>query len=90
MNLGVQLLLGVPLEMAHKWWRVLLVYFCGVIAGSLASSLMDPNVYLAGASGGVYALITAHVGTIIMVNFSCITMKDIFCLIYINIEISKL
>lgn len=67
-NLGVQLLLGVPLEMAHKWWRVILVYFCGVIAGSLASSLMDPKVYLAGASGGVYALITAHVGTIIMVS----------------------
>lgn len=66
--MAVQILLGVPLEMAHKWWRVLLVYFCGVLAGSLGSSIMDPMVYLAGASGGVYALITAHIGTIIMVR----------------------
>lgn len=29
---------------------------------------MDPTVGLAGASGGVYALLTAHVGTIIMVS----------------------
>lgn len=54
--------------MAHKWWRVLLVYFCGILAGSLGSSIMDPKVCLAGASGGVYALITAHIGTIIMVR----------------------
>ncbi|XP_047516855.1 rhomboid-related protein 2 isoform X5 [Pieris napi] len=65
-NLLVQLFLGVPLEMVHKWWRVVLVYLAGVAAGSLATSLADPKVYLAGASGGVYALITAHIATIIM------------------------
>lgn len=65
-NLGVQLLLGVPLEMVHKWWRILLVYFAGVIAGSLATSITDPYSYLAGASGGVYAIMTAHIATIIM------------------------
>lgn len=65
-NLLVQLFLGVPLEMVHRWWRVVLVYIAGVAAGSLATSLADPKVYLAGASGGVYALIAAHVATIIM------------------------
>lgn len=65
-NLIVQLFLGVPLEMVHKWWRVLLVYFAGVAAGSLGTSLTDPKVYLAGASGGVYALIAAHIATIVM------------------------
>ncbi|KPJ02836.1 Protein rhomboid [Papilio xuthus] len=65
-NLLVQLFLGVPLEMVHRWWRVVLVYLAGVAAGSLATSLTDPKVYLAGASGGVYALIAAHVATIIM------------------------
>ncbi|XP_048482325.1 rhomboid-related protein 2 isoform X2 [Plutella xylostella] len=65
-NLLVQLFLGVPLEMVHRWWRVLLVYAAGVAAGSLATSLTDPRVYLAGASGGVYALIAAHIATIIM------------------------
>lgn len=68
-NLIVQLLLGVPLEMVHQGWRVVLIYLSGVLAGSLATSVTDPNVYLAGASGGVYALITAHVATII-INWS--------------------
>ncbi|XP_063388637.1 rhomboid-related protein 2 isoform X3 [Cydia fagiglandana] len=65
-NLLVQLFLGVPLEMVHRWWRVSLVYLAGVAAGSLATSLTDPRVHLAGASGGVYALIAAHIATIIM------------------------
>ncbi|XP_076256523.1 rhomboid-related protein 2-like [Rhynchophorus ferrugineus] len=65
-NLAVQILLGIPLEMVHQWWRVLLVYFAGVLAGSLGTSIADPTVKLAGASGGVYSLITAHVASIIM------------------------
>ncbi|CAN7985128.1 unnamed protein product [Ixodes hexagonus] len=69
-NLLIQLLLGIPLEMVHKWWRVLLVYIAGVVAGSLGSSLADPKVFLAGASGGVYALIAAHLATVILVSIS--------------------
>ncbi|XP_060533891.1 rhomboid-related protein 2-like isoform X3 [Cylas formicarius] len=68
-NLIVQILLGVPLEMVNQWWRVLAVYFAGVVAGSLVTSITDPTCYLAGASGGVYAIITAHVSNIIM-NFN--------------------
>lgn len=66
MNLLVQLFLGTALELVHCWWRVTLVYLSGVIAGSIATSISNPKIYLAGASGGVYALITAHVATIIM------------------------
>lgn len=70
MNLIVQIMLGIPLEMVHHWWRVGIIYLIGVIAGSLGTSISDPSVYLAGASGGVYAIITAHVATIIIVcNF---------------------
>ncbi|KAJ1524359.1 hypothetical protein ONE63_010861 [Megalurothrips usitatus] len=65
-NLMVQVMLGIPLEMVHRWWRVLLIYLAGVVAGSLGTSVSDPNVYLAGASGGVYAIMTAHLATIIM------------------------
>ncbi|CAL8118949.1 unnamed protein product [Orchesella dallaii] len=65
-NVVMQLFLGILLEMVHKWWRVLLVYCLGVIAGSLATSITDPTVFLAGASGGVYALITAHMATVIL------------------------
>jgi len=32
-NLVFQLLLGIPLELVHKFWRVGLVYCLGVIAG---------------------------------------------------------
>lgn len=67
-NLLVQILLGVPLEMVHKGWRVLAIYFAGVLAGSLGTSVTDPSVFLAGASGGVYALVTAHIATIIIVS----------------------
>lgn len=93
-NLLVQILLGVPLEMVHKWWRVLLIYFAGVLAGSLATSIADPSVKLAGASGGVYSLITAHIATIIMnwnemsfpviqlVLFLLVTASDVGTAIY--------
>ena len=33
-------------------------------SGSLATSVCDHSVFLAGASGGIYALITAHLATI--------------------------
>lgn len=65
-NLLIQLFLGIPLEMVHKWWRVGIVYLTGVIAGSLASSLSDPHTFLAGASGGVYALLAAHLANVII------------------------
>lgn len=66
-NLVVQIMLGIPLEMVHGWWRVLLVYLAGVMAGSLGTSVSDPGVYLAGASGGVYAIIAAHLASICLV-----------------------
>ena len=42
-----------------------MIYVTGVLAGSLSVSIVDPNVYLAGASGGVYALITAHLANVL-------------------------
>ncbi|XP_022668663.1 rhomboid-related protein 2-like [Varroa jacobsoni] len=65
-NILMQLVLGIPLEMVHKWYRVGIVYSVGVIAGSLGSSLSDPRTYLAGASGGVYTLIAAHLATVVL------------------------
>lgn len=67
-NLLVQVLLGVPLQMVHHWWRVLVIYAAGVLAGSLGTSITDPSVFLAGASGGVYALMAAHIATIVLVS----------------------
>ncbi|XP_018012178.1 rhomboid-related protein 2 [Hyalella azteca] len=65
-NCFMALVVGLPLEAVHKWWRLLLLYLAGVIAGSLASSIADPQSYLVGASGGVYALIAAHLANVIL------------------------
>lgn len=54
--------------MMHKWKRVLFIYIAGVIAGSLATSVIDPSIYLAGSYGGMYALIAAHIVTVIIVR----------------------
>lgn len=72
-NMIMQLLVGVFLEMEQEGWigslRVLAVYLAGVLAGSLGTSLTDPNTYVAGASGGVYSLIAAHLATV-LINWS--------------------
>lgn len=68
MNLIIQILLGIPLEMVHQWWRVLIIYMAGVVAGSLGTSVTEPYIRLAGASGGVYAILMAHIATIILVR----------------------
>lgn len=74
-NLVFQLLLGLPLELVHKFWRVFLIYVLGVIAGSLAHSVTDHSVSLCGASGGCYALIGAHIASVITnwkeMNYKC-------------------
>ena len=67
-NMIMQILVGVFLEMEQEGWqgsfRVAIVYFSGVLAGSLGTSLSDPDTYIAGASGGCYALIAAHLATL--------------------------
>lgn len=68
-NLLVQLLVGLPLEMVHGSSRIACIYFAGVLAGSLGTSIFDPEVYLVGASGGVYALLAAHLSNV-MLNYS--------------------
>ena len=51
-NMIMQLLVGVFLEMEQEDWkgsfRVAAVYFSGVIAGSLGTSIVNPNTYVAG------------------------------------------
>ncbi|XP_072388271.1 protein rhomboid-like [Diabrotica undecimpunctata] len=65
-NLVVQLLVGLPLEMVHGSGRVALIYMSGVAAGSLGTSVFDNDVYLVGASGGVYALLAAHLANVLL------------------------
>jgi rhomboid-related protein 1/2/3 len=68
-NLIVQVLIGIPLEMVHGSGRIACIYLSGVLAGSLGTSIFDSNAYLVGSSGGVYALLAAHLANI-MLNYS--------------------
>jgi len=52
-NLILQLLIGIPLEMVHKFWRVGIVYTLGVIAGQYESILSTRSVLLQFADDSV-------------------------------------
>ena len=57
---------GIPLEMSQLGLigslRVAALYMAGVTFACLGASVMQAEKYLIGASGGVYALIAAHLG----------------------------
>uniref|UniRef100_A0A6P4E8S1 rhomboid protease n=1 Tax=Drosophila rhopaloa TaxID=1041015 RepID=A0A6P4E8S1_DRORH len=67
-NVLTQLLFGVPLELVHGSLRTGVIYLAGVLAGSLGTSVVDSEVYLVGASGGVYALLAAQLASLLL-NF---------------------
>ncbi|XP_072357354.1 rhomboid-related protein 2 [Scyliorhinus torazame] len=84
-NLVMQLVLGIPLELVHKGLRVGLVYLAGVIGGSLASSIFDPQLALVGASGGGYALMGGYFMNV-LVNFrQMVPLFGVFRLAFILI-----
>ncbi|RXM99936.1 Rhomboid-related protein 3 [Acipenser ruthenus] len=82
LNVLLQLLVGVPLEMVHGALRIGFLYISGVLAavcaslvshsavlvpaGSLAVSVADMTAPVVGSSGGVYALVSAHLANIVM------------------------
>ncbi|XP_017337289.1 rhomboid-related protein 3 isoform X2 [Ictalurus punctatus] len=68
LNMAMQLLVGVPLEMVHGAARIGLIYLCGVLAGdgSLVVSVVDMTAPVVGSSGGVYALVSAHLANVVM------------------------
>uniref|UniRef100_A0A8D9ATC5 Protein rhomboid n=1 Tax=Cacopsylla melanoneura TaxID=428564 RepID=A0A8D9ATC5_9HEMI len=81
-NLLVQLLVGLPLEMVHGSLRIGVVYMAGVLAGSLGTSVIDSDVFLVGASGGVYALLAAHLANVLLnynqMEFGIVRLLAIF------------
>jgi rhomboid-related protein 1/2/3 len=84
-NLVFQLILGVLLETVHHWKRVATIYVAGVLGGSLAITVLNPESYGVGASAGVYALLIAHLATIIMVIDGSIMVKIILFFRYADL-----
>ncbi|KAK3781434.1 hypothetical protein RRG08_019060 [Elysia crispata] len=80
-NMVFQIAFGLSLEMVHKFWRVGLVYVLGAIAGCLIHSVTDMQVSLVGASGGVYAILGAHVAAIVInwreMNYRCLDPQEL-------------
>lgn len=68
-NVLMQIFLGASLQIMHNWWRILLVYFAGGLAGCLGNSFFTPDGNLCGSSAGVFALLFGHIADIILVTF---------------------
>ncbi|XP_005101581.2 rhomboid-related protein 3 [Aplysia californica] len=68
-NVLVQVAVGLPLEMVHGPCRIALIYLAGILAGSLGTSVFDMDAFLVGSSGGVYALLAAHLANVLL-NYS--------------------
>uniref|UniRef100_A0A8R1HL10 rhomboid protease n=1 Tax=Caenorhabditis japonica TaxID=281687 RepID=A0A8R1HL10_CAEJA len=68
-NVFIQIVVGVPLEVVHKIWRIGPIYLLAVTSGALLQYAVDPRTLLVGASAGVYALIFAHVANVILARF---------------------
>ncbi|XP_008214424.1 protein rhomboid isoform X2 [Nasonia vitripennis] len=60
LNVVIQLVLATPLEVEQGRFAVGTIYLGGGVCGALGASLLQPNLYLVGASAGVYALLTSH------------------------------
>uniref|UniRef100_A0A8C2UKB3 Rhomboid-related protein 3 n=1 Tax=Coturnix japonica TaxID=93934 RepID=A0A8C2UKB3_COTJA len=75
LNVVLQLLVGVPLEMVHGAARISFVYVAGVVAGSLAVSVADMTAPVVGSSGGVYALVSAHLANIVMADLRRVSFE---------------
>ncbi|KAJ9597782.1 hypothetical protein L9F63_011390 [Diploptera punctata] len=74
LNIAIQCLLAAPLEHEQGHVRTAMVYLGGVLAGSLGTSILEPELYMMGASGGVYALLISQLANILL-NFKALPYK---------------
>ncbi|CAG9814960.1 unnamed protein product [Phaedon cochleariae] len=93
-NLIFQLGFGIPLEEVHGYNRVTNIYYYGNLAGSLAHGIIDSNAILSGSSGGVYALMTAHLAQVFLnlgdlpTSMTCIQLLIISLLVFPDLGLS--
>lgn len=65
-----------------NWKSIKLQFFFLLCSGSLGTSVFDTDVYLVGASGGVYALLAAHLANVLLnynnMEFGIVRLIGIF------------
>ncbi|XP_071442954.1 protein rhomboid-like [Hetaerina americana] len=74
LNVAIQVVLATPLEAEQGHLRTGLVYFGGGLGGSLTTSMLEPEIYIVGASGGVYALLISQLANVLL-NFRRLRYK---------------
>jgi len=67
-TVGIQIIFGFGLEMGHGWTCAASIYIDGIIGGSLMVMVFTQQGLPYHSSAGVFALIAAHFGTLILVN----------------------
>ncbi|KAJ3651117.1 hypothetical protein Zmor_017175 [Zophobas morio] len=65
-NVVFQIIIGNFLEKNQGCWSVLVIYFAGVVAGSLGTSIINPTRSVMGGSGGGFSILTACIPAIVM------------------------
>lgn len=88
-NFVVTILLGVPLEGQHGFWRMAVLFNVGVAGGALFFFLAEAHDAAVGSSGGVYTLLGVHIADLLM-NFDSTQFritKVVMLLILIVVDI---
>ena len=71
-NVLMSIVLGIPLELVHRFYRIGPLFISGVVLGALVQYAFNPQNPVVGSSAGVYALIVAHMANVVLVSF-CIS-----------------
>eukprot|EP00928_Gymnodinium_smaydae_P057040 TRINITY_DN4030_c0_g1_i1.p1 TRINITY_DN4030_c0_g1~~TRINITY_DN4030_c0_g1_i1.p1 ORF type:complete len:495 (-),score=136.35 TRINITY_DN4030_c0_g1_i1:48-1451(-) len=66
MNTLLNIILGLPLEAMHGWWRLAIMFNVGVFGGAACYFVADAHISVVGCSGGCYSLIGIHAADLII------------------------
>lgn len=70
MNITMLILYGILLEYTNMVWRTFLIYQLAILGGAFGAGwylrIVPNNIYLVGASGGIYGLLAAQSGYLII------------------------
>jgi len=88
-NVFLNVMLGIPLEAIHGWWRTAIMFNVGVFGGACFYFIADAHTAVVGCSGGCYAVIGIHIADVIMnwsqKKFRLPTVAMISCLVGIDL-----